>query len=312
MADITRPFQNKFWYYEESSYGTCPTMTDTAKPISCEWRIARISAGDKHTVNYNAESPAPSTLWEQVDDFRLYLEYVPQCDDALLARCINRQSTGELFSNSFILGLNTKQPVADQTWYELCGCKADRIRVSSSTNNKYVITIEFIVKTLYTDGDASFITDNLADLANEEPSALTGAYLGFNVAGGITKGGSDFAYVVNSIDLSIEHNLNPDGYDHDSKTRQYCVEGRWSGTGTVDLSLDEGGGIHWADVMNQNEFDVVINLGGSGCPRITLPNCKWLNPEVSVEVEDSHMMRSAVFNSNPTDGDIESIVDSTP
>ena len=313
MADVTRPFQNKLWYYDEATFGTCPVSiaAGTARPISCEWRVARMSAGDKHAVNYGASTPAPTTLWEQVDDYRFHLEYVPQCDDTLLSDCINRQTDAydwTCHSFSFMLGLNTHhQSVAaggDQSWFEICGAKADTIRLSSSRNNKWVVAIDFLVVDILTDGDASFITsfvtNGLTDLLAEEPAALTGAYLGFNVAGRILKGAASFAYIVDSADITIEHNLNADGFDHDSKARQYAVEGRWAGSGSIDMSLDEGGGVHWYQVMNREEFSVTVSLGAVGCPEIILPSCQWVNPEISVEVEDSQLMRSASFNSCPS------------
>lgn len=312
MADVTRPFQNKLWYYDETTYGGAPTMASTSRPVSCEWRVARISAGDKHVVNYGAATPVPTVLWEQVNDYRFHLEYVPQCDDTLLSDCINRQTDGyncTCHSFSFMLGLNTCHMASglgrtDQSWFEISGAKPDTIRLSSSRNNKWVVAIDFIVAQILTDGDASFITsfvaDGLTDLLAEEPAQLTGAYLGFNVAGTITNAAGAFAYIVDSANILIEHNLNADGYDHDSLTRQYAVEGRWGGSGTIDLSLDEGGGMHWGAVINKHSFTVCVKLGAIGCPQILLPSCEWVNPEISVEVEDSQLMRSASFNSNPS------------
>jgi len=316
MVDITRPFQNKLWYYDVplgTAYGTCPTLASTAKPVSCEWRVARISMSDKHVVNYGASTPAPTTLWEQIDDFKFHLEYVPQCDDTLLTNCINRLTDGyfcDVRSFSFILGLNTCHArITDQTWYMICGAKPDTIRLAASTNNKWVATIDFLVSSVVTSGDTdTFITNfdapglGLTDLLAEEPNALTGAYLGFNVAGHIGKNNvtDDFAYIVNNADILIEHNLCGDGFNHDSKTREYAVAGRWAGSGTIDLSLDSGGGQHWWQVMNKHSFDVYVCLGAVGCPQIVLPSCEWVSPEISVEVDDCQLMRSAAFNSAPS------------
>ena len=180
MADITAPFQNKLWYYNETIYGTCPVMTDTGLPVSCEWRVARLGmGGDKHAVNYGASTPTPTTLWEQVDDFTFHLEYVPQCDDTLLSDCINRQTDGfdyKCKSFSFMLGLNTNhRSVADggdQSWFELCGCKADTIRLASSRNNKWVVTIDFLVATIMTDGNETCGTYNQSRLGESKAGRL--------------------------------------------------------------------------------------------------------------------------------------------
>jgi len=288
-------------------------MATVAKPVSCEWRVARISMGDKHAVNYGASTPAPTTLWEQVDDFKFHLEYVPQCDDTLLTNVINRLSDGyfcDLRSFSFMLGVNTcHSRVSDQSWYEICGAKADTIRLSSSRNNKWLVAIDFLVSAVFTNGDESFMTSmitegdpGLADLLALEPNALTGAYLGFNVAGHIGRDNvtDSFAYIIDNADILIEHNLCENGFDHDTKTRQYAVAGRWAGSGTIDLSLDSGGGHHWDEVMNIRTFDVYVCLGGVGCPEIHLPTCSWVAPEISIEVDDCQLMRSAAFVSCPS------------
>jgi len=293
-------------------------MATVAKPVSCEWRVARISMGDKHAVNYSANSPAPNTLWEQVEDFKFHLEYVPQCDDTLLTNVINRLTDGyycDLRSFSFMLGVNTCHTrITDQSWYMICGAKADTIRLSSSKNNKWLVAIDFLVADIITNGETSFITSmvtegdsGLVDLLATEPNPLTGNYLGFNVAGRISKGNptDSFAYIVDNANIVIEHNLCNDGFDHDSIARQYAVAGRWSGSGTIDMSLDSGAGEHWGRVMNKHAFTIYVGLGAIGCPQIVLPNCEWVNPEISIEVEDCQLMRSAPFNSRAghcTDG----------
>jgi len=139
MAEIGLPYRNTLWYYRQSDYTTCPSQisSDTALPIGCEWRVGEPSMEDKHAVNYGAAEAVPTTLWEQVDDYKFRLEYVPQCSDTLLSDIINRDAYGYLKSLAFMLGVNVDLAAdADKSWYQICGCKADTIRLSSSFNNK--------------------------------------------------------------------------------------------------------------------------------------------------------------------------------
>ncbi|GAH12464.1 unnamed protein product, partial [marine sediment metagenome] len=70
---------------------------------------------------------------------------------------------------------------------------------------------------------------------------------------------------------TFEHNLI-DKWDHDTLVKTYCIEGARDIDGTIDISLDEGGGKHFGEIMKQTEFDVIIGLGGAGCPTLTLSN----------------------------------------
>ncbi|GAH12466.1 unnamed protein product, partial [marine sediment metagenome] len=98
---------------------------------------------------------------------------------------------------------------------------------------------------------------------------------------------------------TFEHNLI-DKWDHDTLVKTYCIEGARDIDGTIDISLDEGGGKHFGEIMKQTEFDVIIGLGGAGCPTLTLPNCKWKSGEFDINISGEPMMESAGFTSHPS------------
>lgn len=318
MAEVGLPFRSKLWYYRQTNYDSCASDSSyasngqTALPVSSEWRVARPGAGsDKHVANHSADSPLSNTLWEQTNDYVFHVEYVPQCNDSLLSDVLNRDSEGYLKSLMFVLGVNTSlADTADQSWFQMCGCKPKTITISASTNEKYVVSIDFSVKSILTDGDASFMTDK-GDMPGLEPTALSGDYLGFNVAGQIRDGsGSSLADILDSVDITFEHNLS-DEYDHDSLNKVKCVEGKYSCTGSFDLSMDEGGAKHWAHVFNQDSFDVDIDLGGSGCPRLQIQNCKWRTHEMTVDTSDEAMKEGCPFTARLHDSG-QSVVSDTP
>jgi hypothetical protein len=301
MAELGLPFRGTLWYWEEASYGGGESGTTYA--ISCKILDARPGIMDKHKVLRGIDRPCACELLEQATDVVFHLEYIPQCDDNLIERIIDRNANGKLESLAFCLGTNVNVASAtDRTYFNLVGCKAKTVRVSASFNNEYIITVDFSVKSGTTATTATGVA----------PTDLTGDYLAFHVAGGITKDATDFAYIVDGIDVTIEHNLT-DKWDHDSLVKQYCVEGALDATGTIDISLDEGGGVHWGEIMQQTEFDVIIDLGGSTCPRLTLPNCKWKSGEFDVNISGEPMMEDAPFTSHPSNAvECSNIVSATP
>jgi len=242
-------------------------------------------------------------LLEQATDPVFHLEYIPQCDDTLIDDAVDRDAYGKLQSLYFCVGTNWNvAAAADRTFFKMVGCKAKTVKVTASFNTEYTIAIDFSVK--------SAVTATTPEGA--APTALTGNYLAFNVAGAIAKDGGDFAYIVDSIDLTFEHNLT-DKWDHDSLVKQYCIEGARDIDGTIDISLDEGGGVHWGQIMAQTEFDVIVDLGGTTCPRITLPNCKWKSGEFDINISGDPMMDSAPFTSHPSNSsECSNVVSATP
>lgn len=306
MSDLGLPFQGKLWYIVQTSYSSGVTDTDTALPVSCKIQDCRWGIGDKHKELRGFDAPNACELLEQCSDLTFHLEYIPQCDDTLLEDVVNRTSEFKLQSLGFVILANARlTTTADRSAFKLCGCKPKTIRLNSNIDNEWLFTIDFSVKDITiknTDGELN---------VPSEPSKLTGAYLAFNVAGAIQKDGADVAHILESIDVTIDHDLR-DKYDHDSLVKQYCVEGKFSATGSVDISLDEGGGSHADEILNQTEFDLVIDFGGSGCPRLTLPNCKWKSGENDQNISGDIPMDSAPFTSKPTDGDLTSLISSTP
>lgn len=289
MAELGLPFQGSIWYWIEGSFGGGESGTTYA--ISCKVQDVRIGIGDKHKELRGINSPCACELLEQVDELTLHIEYIPQTDDVFLTDVGNRTQYGKLNSLAFCIGANVNVAGAtDKTYWYLLGAKSSTKRISSSFNNEYIIAVDFIVKSGTTSTSAR----------GSAPADLTGAYCAFNISGSINKDGADIAYITDSIDITIDDALTPK-YDHDSKVCEYIIEGKRTISGSCDISLDEGGGYHWSEIMNQKEFDIVVDLATTaGSPRITLPNCKWKSGEFDINISDEPMMDSAPFTSHPS------------
>jgi len=304
MVDLGLPFQGKAWYCVQTAYATRPTSGDeTGLPISCKIQDMRYGIGDKHKELRGFDAPNACHLLEQCSDLTLHLEYIPQCDDTLIEDVCNRTAEMKLQALGFVLETNAYlTTMADKSSFMLWGCKPNTVKISSSINNEYVVSIDFSVKEVQ-----SVASDATGGDWVTEPAVLTGDYLAFNVAGSITKDTVAIAYLTESVDINISHNL-VDKYDHDSLVKQYCIEGAYDITGSCDISLDEGGRDHATEILSQTEFDLVINMGAGGCPVITIPNCKWKSGNIDVNVSGDILADSAPWTGKPTDGEIQAIV----
>ncbi len=282
MASLGLPFQGKLWYWVENSYGGGPT--GSALPVSVKVLDARLGVGDKHKRLVGFDKPEADILLEQCEDLTLHIEYIPQCGDTLLSDA-NDKTDCVLNSLCFYLETNACSDITDDKSIWLCkGAKVKTTRISASHNTEYVYAMDFSLKSAPSDDGSAY----------SEPSALAGAVCAFNIAGSINDGSNPLAYILDSIDITIDNGIK-DHWDHASLYKQYAVEGELAVDGSCDISLDEGGNAHLQDVLNQTEFNIVINLGGTGCPKITLNNCKWKNSEIDESNAGDIMKESAPF-----------------
>lgn len=295
VSDIAHPFQGESWYWVEATYGGGESVTtlDIGKYV----QSIAIGTGDKGKDVRSIESAVVAERIEQTDEPTLSIEYNPQCDDTLIDDVVDRDSCCVLQSLAFCIGVNTCSGAASDnvTYYYAVGAKPSTVRISSSKNEPYTVSVDFECKSITTSTSAT----------GSEPARLTGDILQFNVAGSITKSGgfnptgSKIAYITNSIDVTIDHQLT--GYtDHDDLEKSYLVEGTMDVSGSCDITLDGGGGMHFGEVKNLTDFTLTINMGGASCPQLTLTDCNWDNSNVPVDISGEAVMESASFTAVPS------------
>lgn len=324
LTNIGKPFEGIVYYAVEASFGAGIDGGDKY-PVSSYVQNVRISTGDMHTPIRGFDSPSVKALLEQTQDAGFHIEYNPQCDDTLIALCANRGSCCTLPSLTFVVGLSTCISDTGEddnaSYFLLKGCKPSTVRIASSHNEPYTITIDYLAKSVDT-YNASEATVADGDITST-PSELAGDILQFNVAGLIAKSGGDYvieksgvshlAWITDSIDITIEHQLTSYS-DHNSTVRDFVVEGTLDVTGSVDITMDGGGAQHIDEVLHQTEFTITVDLGGAGCPRITLTDCKWDSGEVTGDISGEAIKGSCPFTVK-TSTDCSSgitIVSSTP
>ncbi len=294
LDQLGKPFQGEAWYWIEDSYGS--GESSTTLPISCKIQSLRIDTGDRHKVLRDIGSPLACHLLKQTHEPKVHLEYIPQCDDTLIDDVINRSSECTLQSIALFTQTNKEEDDSDDvSQYYVVGLKPSTVRITGSKSTEYLVVIDFEAKSIVT----------TVDKTSTRPTALTGDYLAFNIAGEITKTGGHvvntdhIAFCTNSIEITISHKLT--GYtDHDSLYKSYLIEGEMDVEGSVDITLDGGGAQHIAEVLANTSFDLQVDLGGSGCPRITLPNCEWKSSSVEENLSGEAIMNSPGFTCKPS------------
>lgn len=295
LDKLGQPFQGEAWYWIEDSYAE--GESSTTLPISCKVQNVRIDTGDRHKVLKDIGSPLACHLLKQTYEPKVHIEYIPQCDDTMIDDVIDRSSECTLQSIALFVNLNKEEDDSDdQSSYFIIGMKPSTVRITSSKNTEYLIVIDF---------EAQSVSTEHSSLTATRPSPLTGDYLAFNIAGEITKTGGHIvntdhiAFCTNSVEITVSHKLT--GYtDHDSLYKSYLIEGDMDIEGSVDITLDGGGASHIYEVFQNTEFDLQIDLGGVGCPRLTLPDCQWKNASVNVDTGGEGLTNSTPFTCKPS------------
>jgi len=293
VSDIGHPFQGKAWYWVEATYGG--GASGSTLPISKYIQDIKVGTGDKGKDMRSIESAVIIERISQTNEPVISIEYNPQIGDTMIDDCVDRSSCCTLQSLAFCFGANTCTGGDNATYYYGVGFKPSSVKIAGSKNEPYTVTIDYEGKSVTTSTSATGV----------EPTALAGAIMQFNVAGSITKTGgfnptgSKIAYITNSIDITIDHQLT--GYtDHDSLYKSYLVEGTMDVSGTVDITLDGGGGMHFGEAIAMTDFIITVNMGGAGAVKLTLPGCNWDNSEVDINVSGEAMMESASFTCVPS------------
>jgi hypothetical protein len=298
VTELGKPFDGVIYYWLENTYGVVTEISLNSLPISCKVQDVRIDSGDRHKSLRDIGSPLVCNFLCQTYEPKLHIEYIPQVDDTMIDDVIDRVgSCCSLQSLSFAIGFNKCKTGINESWFRVKGAKPQTVRITGSKNTEYLVTVDY---------ETQSIVSTTSALVGTEPAVLTGAYLQFNVAGEIRKTGGHvvntdhIAFICNSIDITVNHNLN--GYtDHDSSTKAYLVEGAMDIEGSVDITLDGGGALHWGEVLANTAFEIEVDMGNAvGSPRITLPACQWKNTSVDKNISSEAMMSSVPFECKPT------------
>lgn len=295
LNELGKPFQGAAWYWIEDTYGT--TASEASLPISCKIQNIRIDTGDRHKVLRDIGSPLACHLLEQTAEPKIHIEYIPQCDDTLIDDVIDRTSDCSLQSLGMNIGANVfEDDIDDRSFWRAEGLKPSTVRISGSKNTEYLVVLDFEAQSIVSVSNVTI---------GDAPGVLTGAYLAFNIAGEITKtlghvvNTDHIAFITNGIEVTISHKLS--SYtDHDALEKTFLIEGEMDVEGSVDITLDGGGAQHISEVLANTAFTIQVDMGLSGCPRLTLPDCEWKSSTVNQDTGGEAITSSVPFTCKPS------------
>lgn len=282
---VGRNFDGSIEYVVESTYGGGAGTDPTMLAVSDFVTNATVGVGDEHDVLKTISSQTVQDYFKKPRDYTFHLEYIPQ-NNTLLDDVITRTNSS-LQSLFFDVGVNTSQTTS--SYYELSGCKPKTVKIEGKNGDPWKITVDFSVKTVTT-------STSEVDVGNGSHASSIGSdALTFNVAGSITWGGSSIAYITDSITIDIDNGL-VDHFDVGSLTKKDCVESNTvTITGSCDISLDDGGKDFWDSLVNGTENTLVVNMGSSGAPKLTLTGVRFKNLEIPQNITGGTLIQSVPF-----------------
>ena len=289
---IGRPFQGEVIWHPEYTYGSGTTITTTNKKNDSDVgqlvEVARMETGDVNKYFRGIDSIFISKGTKTNINPAFHLEYVVQADDILLDYLVDRSSSGTVRSLAFKVGANLLGSAF--SWYTVKGAKCGTVEINGSEGEPWKVSADFSV---------SQIDTSAADLhsAVTAGGTVNGDACMFNVGGTIYDSTDKvFAYVTKSFSVTVNHNLQ-DLWTVGQRGKAMSIESALDVTGTMDISLDDGGKTHFDDVLNRaNETTVVLSTSGTtGAPVITLTNVKFDSSSIDVSPGNEGMMESVPF-----------------
>ena len=284
---ISFPFGGQIFYQVETNYGDGFQASSTTYRISDSIQNVRLDTGEVNTVLRDISSPSIADFSRTKIDPTLHVEWVLQPNDvkSFEKLCTDRTNC-DLSSLAFEIGINTCSNASD-AYYNLKGCKCKTFNISAAQFGNYICTADFSVASIVTSSSPVAV----------DPGALGTEYAAFNIAGGVTWNGVTGAYVTNSLNITVENNIQ-DLYDVGNMTKKAAIPGAVDISGSCDLSLDNGGKTHWDEVIGGTDitsvvFNTGLDTGENG--KITLYNGRFDSTSVDINTSGEGMMASVPF-----------------
>ena len=282
----TFPFQSSIYYGQEASYASDHTVTlaGTLYRFSDAVNVVRLESGDiNKKLRHIGDSRVTDYSLTLVDP-KLHVEYVWQPHTGSTISDFVARTLGDL--NSFCIEFGASEDRTNHSVFQCEGCVCDTLNIAASQGENYIITQDFSV--------ASVVTDTTA--TGTDPGAIGTDYAAFNRVGAITWGTGSY-YVTKALNVTIANNLN-NYWDVGSTSKKACIPGAKDVTGSVDVSMDEGGAAHWHTVTSGTdiasiEFDADCTTDSYDV--ITLNNVRFDSTTIEENVSGEGAFDSVAF-----------------
>lgn len=293
---IGLPFQGEVFYWIETAYD--PTadyphdLSTATHRISDAVNDARIDTGDINTTLFTISEPTLADFSMTMQDPTLHLEWVeqPNATGSLASLCCDRTSLGTLQSMTFMVIVNKKQTgTSSASYYQCNSCVCKTWNKTGSRGGNFICTADFSVATV--------TANTLSSTTTYNPGAIGKPYATFNKGGAITWAGVTAAWITDSMNVTVDNNLQ-DLYTIGSTTKIGAIPGAKTVTGSCDISLDSGGGVHFGEVISATNIDT---LGfNTGCTdgshgSLWLSHGRFDSTSIDVNQSGEGMMTSVPF-----------------
>ena len=282
-SEIGFPFQGAVYYTEEATYngghdGTVFRFSDAVN-------VCRLESGDVNKTLRHVGSAEVADFSTTLIDPRLHLEFVWQPTTLNKLNDWIARTSGDI--SSFCVEFNGSKDRSSASSTFVCnGCKCDTMNIKASTGDNYIVTMDCSVSSVVTSPTAT----------ETDPGAVGTTFAAFNRAGGITWGTGSY-YVTKSIDVTINNNLN-DYWDVGSTSKKASIPGALDVSGSVDISLDEGGAVHWNTITAGTDIPSIkcdAGCDASTYDVFTISNGRWTSGAVENNVSGEGLFDSTPF-----------------
>lgn len=287
MAAVGFPFQGLILYQVEPSYAY-GFSTASDRRISDAVNDVRIETGDVNTALRTISEASVASFSLTMIDPTLHIEWVeqPNTKDSLASYCYNR-TLGDLKSLAFEVSVNKSQTT--KAYYNCIGCKCKTLNKSASTGENWIYTADFSVASMWVCAASS--------ASMTDPGAIGTTYATFNTAGAITWAGVTGAYVTQSMNFTVENNIT-DYWDVGSTKKKAAIPGGIDITGSCDISLDDGGKVHFDEVLASTDItSIILNTGctAGSFGKVTLNKGKFDSTNIDVNTSGEGIISSVPF-----------------
>jgi len=256
------PFQGTLVWKPETSYKI--GGSGTGYLFSDKVLDAKIDFGKTYQELRGISSPSICGYVGTVSDYTIHVEWIAQSitNGSVVTQCLRKVSTGTMPSICIELGVNTVNTT--KSYYYMKGCVCKQLNIKASSGGYYVYSADFSV--------ASVTQGTTATLNNH--AAYNGGYAAFNKAGHVIAKNTStaIATIVDGIDVTINNNTTD--YYGVSPWKQACIPGACDITGSVDISLDNGGKV-FTDGLYTGLTNIYLNMNITTWGKWTFGTARW-------------------------------------
>ena len=285
MTTITKGFMGEISWVTESAYGDGVSTASVLSLIANQVQAVKLGRNTPLGETRNIGSYDVSAFIRGVKMYGLTTEYYQDRNYTtadILYKEIKRV-TNELASVAFQVAVGKDQTTA--TWFNLKGCRAKTITVSTEEDGPFKVSIDWSVKDVAT---STAKTVSCTDSITTAPKSFVG--------GSFKRGASaTWGYVVGSATVTIDNGLQ-EVKDIGNTTLIDAVPGARKITGSVNVCLTDGGAAYWAEVTNGSSDAIELDFGAtSNDPSIRFTSAIIGSLEIPLDSDSAIVMTTVPF-----------------